>query len=271
MPMRNLSRLSFVLGLFLLSEPAALTPAAPLGSTVPVDLSLRSALPAGAIFVVFSDGSAEQYLASKAFIGHKPDEAVALSFRVPSVEGEIKIYLNGRLGPPRNLFGRLKVNLSPGAARRLEVSEADEHRLNVCLENCEVRPMTTSSAVPADSSPAATVPVAITLSTSMPAGAVFVEWSGAGDTHAMAGRAFIGHLPAEVIELHFEVPIGPGAFTVSLGSVDARRFQVSAPVRTTLSPGTAPRLTAVQPAGEEWLPLEVFLAAGPLTPPAASP
>ncbi|HEX7669523.1 MAG TPA: hypothetical protein VF395_08070 [Polyangiaceae bacterium] len=238
-----------------------------------MDLSLRTTLPAGAVFVVFSDGTAppgirppEQYLACKAFTSHEPAEAVGLSFRAPSDEGEIRVYLNSpRLVRPRALFGRLKVNLSPASAPRLQVSETDEHQLKVCLENCEVRPLQVSNAAPATSSPAATVPVTLTLSTPMQAGAVFIEWSGAEDAHAMAGRAFIEHLPAEPIELHIEVPVGPGAFTVSLSSGDARRAHVSAPIRTTLSPGATPRLTAVEPArkpGDEHPPMLQFSLEG---------
>jgi len=260
----SLRRVSIALGLLLLGSTAS-TRAEPPGSTVPMDLSLRTALPAGAVFVVFSDGSAERYLACKDFAGHKPDEAVELSLRAPSGEGEIRVYLINPQNRTRALFGRLKVNLSPASAPHLQVSETDEHQLKVCLENCEVRPLQASNAVPAASSPAATVPVVLTLSTPMPAGAVFIEWSGAEDAHALVVRAFIEHLPAEPIEVRFEAPAGPGAFTVSLGSGDARTAHVSAPIKTTLALGATPRLTAVEPArkpGDEHPPmLQVSLEA----------
>lgn len=252
----SLRHVSIALGLLLLGSTAA-TRADLAESNVQVALSLRTVRPAGAVFVSFSKGSTERYLAGKAFTGHKPDETVDLSFQAPSGEGAILVhFLNALNASPRAMIGRLKVNFLPASAPRLEVSETDEHltvpvgQLNICLENCEVRPLQASSTAPASSFSGATVPVTLTLSTAMPVGAVFIEWTGAGDARTLAGRTFIDHLPTEPIEFRFEVPVGPGAFRVSLASGNARTAHVSAPVKTTLALGATPRLTAVEPAGK---------------------
>lgn len=246
----SLRHLSLALGLLLLGSTVS-TRADLAESTVPATLSLRTVRPAGAVFVSFSDGSTVRYLAGKAFTGHKPDETVDLSFQAPSGEGAIVVYfLNALETHPRAIVGRLKVNFSPDRAPSLEVSETDEHRLNICLENCDVRPLQASSVAPARSSPAATVPVVLTLSTPVPVGAVFIEWTGAEDARVLVGRTFIDHRPTEPIELRFEVPVGEGAFKVSLASGDARTAHVTGPIRTTLSPGATPQLIAVEPAGK---------------------
>lgn len=260
----SLRRISIVLGLLLLGSTVS-TRADLAESTVPGTLSLRTVRPAGAVFVSFSDGSTVRYLAGKAFTGHKPDETVDLSFQAPSGEGAIVVYfLNALNASPRAVIGRLKVNFLPASAPHLEVSETDEHlkvpvgQLTICLEHCEVRPLPASSAVSARSLSGATVPVTLTLSTPMPVGAVFIEWTGAEDARALVGRTFIDHLPTEPIELLFEVPVGAGAFKVSLASGDARSCHTSGPIRTTLGPGATPRLMAVEPAektGDEHPPM----------------
>jgi hypothetical protein len=140
------------------------------------------------------------------------------------------------------------VSFPPGEARRLDLSEADRRGLAFRFDAPEpVAPPTAPRHPPAASSSAVTVPVSLVLTTAMPAGAVFVAWSGAPAVPALAGRAFVGHVPAEPIELRFQAPVGSGAFSVYLSSADARMGVAANSAPTTLAPGDTPHLVAVAP------------------------
>lgn len=133
--MKNRSRLSVlpatVLGLasLVLGASAPWAGSVPLGANV--TLSLMTPMPAGALFVEWSDAGGERDLAAQAFLAHAEAEPIVLRFDAPATEGELRIYLMNKNGRQLRHFC-MRDTFAAGSAPVLDAVDKD-YRFNVTV------------------------------------------------------------------------------------------------------------------------------------------
>lgn len=261
MNLRGVPGAGIVVGLSLLAllpgpAPADEKPAAAVESSAPatIVLSVRTAFPAGSLFVQHRAGNTRRYLGARAFTGNAPGDPVEISVQAPSGDGEIVAYLNSPGMIPIDSVesptdapqtyslsrpyirgsgsGDVKVSAVPGSTVRLHaaerlVPEKKYYLVDFCPEECG--PLTkpvSREGTQARYSRDPAVPVIVTVTTKMTNGAYFARWHGNGAATVLAGRTFIDQRPDEPVELRLVVPAGPGKLSVFATGADGREARM---------------------------------------------